>query len=393
MPVKMDKIKASILLIGLQKEDRRMYPHLYDFLQNLRDTYDDVIYIGESDQSVELSLIDQDIKRIKDDLNIRHFMRLLYGLFRLLKDSRLYVSRHCRTIKEIKKAKFKHDKALVLAIDNYAFFFAQKYFPTKVILWSYDILTEDRPIRIKGGFLEKLLTAKGMKAIALIIQDEQRKKLLEESMGITFSNTIYLPVSLNDSEFCRKAAEERRRRNSFPTVNIIQNGWIAENRWSDRLIDAYQNWPGSYILHLHGFMGDWMEGKILKARRMPHVSTLLYSNDSLPQMLDDYDIGFVGYAEEDSNFEHNENASSQLVDFLRLGIPVIGCGSFSFNEFVAKQNIGISISSMEETADVIKKIVDNYALFSSSARKVYEQRFNLNAHFNNLIGSFQSLLK
>ena len=54
----MDKIKASVVVIGFQKEDHRMYPHLYDFLKNMRDVFDDVIYIGDDDRGIGLYHID-----------------------------------------------------------------------------------------------------------------------------------------------------------------------------------------------------------------------------------------------------------------------------------------------------------------------------------------------
>ncbi len=211
-------------------------------------------------------------------------------------------------------------------------------------------------------------------------------------MRASFSKVIYLPVSLNDSDFCRKAAEDRQKRNSFPVVNIIQNGWIIIDRLSDKLVDAYQNWPSFYKLHLHGFLDGTMESKIRNAQRMPHISTFLYSNESLPQILNDYDIGFVGYAERSSNDRHMENTSSQVVSYSRLGIPVIGCGSSLFNDFVNKQKIGIGISSIEEMEDAIKKIIENYPLFASNARKLYESRFNLTNLFHGyLLQTFESL--
>lgn len=436
------KIKASILVIGFQKEDDRMYPHLYDFLRNLRSLYDDVIYIGDGDQGEGLYAIDRNIRDILDILNPRKlfgkfcalFRRLcpyrskgkkllekasgansrpdnsltettnLRGLYLALKyllerlcwlfmNSFSYVRRQRRLIKKLKNVKFRHNKCLVLAIDHTSCLVAVKYFPGKVVLWSYDILTKDYPVRIKNGFLDRLVTSKEMSKVkALIIQDEQRKRLLEESVGAVFTNTIYLPVSLNDSEFCRKAAENRQKKNSLSTVSIVQSGWIGKGRWSDKLIDAYQNWPISYELTLRGFIQADINDSLLRAKRKPEVSGSICDTDLLPQILNNCDIGFVGYSENDSNHRYIENASSQMVEFLRLGIPVIGCGSSSFNDFVTRQNIGIGISSIEEMEEAINKIVEDYSFFSSNARKLYESRFDLCSYFNNyLIKSFESL--
>ncbi len=438
----MNKIKASIVVIGFQKEDHRMHPHLYDFLQNLRNIYDDVIYIGDGDQGEGLYSIDRNIRDIFDILN---FKKLLCKFRALFTRSSLYVSkrtglagkhrgpslkrddgsaettdlraffltgkylvnrfpslfmsflsytrRQRRLIKNLKNVKSKYDEGVILAIDHTSCFVAEKYFPGKVVLWSYDILTKDYPVRIKKGFLEKLITSRdALKAKALIIQDEQRKKLLEESVGASFSNTIYLPVSLNDSEFCRKASENRPKRKSFSIVNIVQSGLIIKDRWSDQLVDVYQSWPTWYKLSLRGFIGVDIKNKLLDVERKPNVSESIYDTTHLPQILNNYDIGFVGYAEKDSNHKYIENASAQMVEFLKLGIPVIGCGSSLFNDFVTRQNIGVSIRSIEEMENAIKKIIDNYSLFSRNARRLYESRYNLNSFFDDyLIKCFESL--
>ncbi|MFZ3059418.1 MAG: hypothetical protein WA102_06705 [Candidatus Methanoperedens sp.] len=422
LPIEINKMKVSIVVIGFQKEDHKMHPHLYDFLQNLRIIYDDVVYIGDGDQCENLYYIDRDIRNILDVFNfkklhhnytnlkrkcddsLKHesdniyaetiFLKLFYlavkkffgRFFNLYKDFLSYTKRKRRLIKNLKNVKVKYDEGFVLAIDPTSWFVAEKYFPGKAVFWSYDILTKDYPLRIKNGFLEKLITSQEfLKAKALIIQDEQRKKLLEESVGISFPNTIFLPVSLNDSEFCRKASENRMKRNAFSTVNIVQSGWIVKSRWSDQLIDVYQNWPTRYELNLRGFVGVDIKNMLLNVKRKPHVSESIYDNTCRSQILNNYDIGFVGYTEKDSNHKYAENASSQMVDFLRLGIPVLGCGSSLFNDFVNKQNIGMGITSPEEMEEAIKKIIDNYSFFSYNARKLYESRFNLNNIFNNYL--------
>ena len=431
----MNKIKASVAVIGFQKEDHRMYPHLYDFLQNLRNAFDEVIYIDDDDRGIGLYNVNLLLQNILSVDNYKKFLKkILKKIYSPRMKGNIYIGRihgrnseslrKCppdadnlsvdvfiknigdmvakifsyvkgrrRLIKKIKNLHFKNDKNFVIAIDHTAGYFAGKYFSGNIIFWSHDILAKDAPLRIKDGILEKLITDKyASKAKILMIQDENRKKLLEESVGVSFPNTIYLPVSLNDSEFCRKASEKRRKRDSVFTVNIIQSGGIAYSRWSDQLIAAYQNWPSSYKLHLHGFICDMVKNKIRNVQRKPDVSEVIYDSDSLLQMLNNYDVGFVGYRESDSNHRYIENASSQMVMFLILGIPVIGCGSDLFNNFINKNNIGISIFSIGELEEAIKKIIDNYSFFSRNARNLYEVRFNLNNIFNDyLVKSFKTM--
>ena len=305
----------------------------------------------------------------------------------------IYFWRSNKLLRFLKNVQFKYDRRIVIAIDHTAYYFAEKCFPYKVVLWSYDIIAKDANNRIKNGFLEKVVTSKGNRnARALIIQDEQRKQLMEESVGASFSKTIYLPVSLNDSEFCKNAANDIQKKTNFDVVNIIQDGAIQKIRYSDQIIDAFQKWPVSYKLHLHGMIDQEVKNQILLSERKPTTSELMYDSDRLILFFNDYDIGFVGYARKNSNQNLIENASGQIVEFLRLGIPVIVCGSSLFNDFINRQNVGVGVSSISEVEDAIKTVVDNYSSFSYNARKLYEIRYNLTVIFNDyLIKSFESL--
>jgi len=439
-----NKLETPVLVIGFQEEDHRMYPHLYDFLQNLRTVCDNVIYTGDGDQGEGLYRIDRDIRYVLEVFNPRIMSHKFHVFFTWLssyfrrrrpltgknKDADLppdgdstdtidleslflsgqflvrnrfyslflsilsYYKNQRRLRKKLRDARAKYDFGLVLAIDHTSCAIAESYFPGKVVFWSFDILTGDYPTRIKNGFLEKLITSrKALRAKALIIQDEQRRRLLEQAVQSAFPDTIYLPVSLNDSEFCREASENRQKKKSFSTVNIVQSGHISQGRRSTELIGAYQHWPEHYRLSLRGFIHPDVRSRLSTAVRKPDVSEDIHDNAHLPRILDKHDIGFIGYLEDDTNHRYMENASSQTVEFLRLGIPVISCASPEFNDFVSTQGIGLGVSSVGEAGDAIKKIIDNYSSFSINARRLFESRFNLSSHFDNyLVQSLQDLL-
>lgn len=433
----MNKIKASVVVIGYQKEDNRMYPHLYDFLQNLRSAYDEVIYIDDDDRGLGLYRVDiclhdllsmrgfrtlgikvrgnillylnklkvllnrgrnKDVKDTGRDysLDIPSFCTVGKELISMFKLFFLYFYKRNRLIKKVKNLHLKYKRNLIIAIDHTAGYIAGKYFLGSVVFWSFDIPTKDYEatyhMRIKNGFYEKLITSKNaIRADTLMIQDENRKELFEDSFGICFKNTIYLPAGLNDTEFCKKASEKRLNKNYFAAVTVIQIGEIGKHRYSNQLIDSYQRWPSHYKLILHGFVRNEIYDKLSKVGRKPHMSESIYDNISFPRFLNNHDIGFVGYGQHDNNHRYIENASSQLVAFLRLGMPVIACGSDLFNNFVNKNNIGIGIFSFEEIEAEIKKIVDNYAFFSRNARNLYESRFDLTHIFQSyLIKSFEA---
>lgn len=434
----MNKIKASVVVIGYQKEDKKMYPHLYDFLQNMRSYYDEVIYLDDDDSGKGLYGFDtmlqiyfslRGLKSLwkKLRINLFRFLRREGGVLNgsvingatiseretvsdpptlrtvgkdivtKLTGFFLFLLKQKSLSKKLQHLSLQNRRSFLIAIDHTAAYLAGKYFPGMIIFWSYDIPTKDYQqayhIRIKNGLYEKLITSKdALRAETLLIQDEKRRKLLDESLDVSFKNVIYLPVGLNDSDFCKEASKKRLRRNFTLTVTVIQIGAIGHGRRSDTLIASYQNWTDNYELTLHGFISNEIYDILSKVKKKPVISKAMYDNVSFPQFLDKYDIGFVGYGERNNNYRYIENASSQLVAFLRLGMPVIACGSDLFNNFVNKNNIGIGIFSFEEMEVEIKKIVDNYAFFSHNARNLYESRFDLTHIFQSyLIKSFEAI--
>jgi hypothetical protein len=387
---KAEKIPRSVVVIGWQEENEKMYPHVYDALQHLRNIYDEVIYLGDDDRGQYLFLIDFSLNELKKARNVKVIGRKIAAL--LIASAR-YLRRRRRLVKTLKCLTTKHAARLVLAIDHTAVYFAERFFPGEVVFWSLDILAEDVPFRVRHGFLERMtLSPLARRQRALIIQDENRERLLEATLGVRFPTVIYLPISLRDSEFCREEAWKRRKKEPSATAKVVQNGWIAENRWSDTLVESFQQWPPQFELYLHGFLGDRMEGMIKRFPRKPSVSTKAYDATALPVMLNAFDIGFVGYKESDSNFTYIENASAQLVDYLRLGIPVIACGSLPFTTFVAKAAIGVSVSHPSEIADAVRAVLRDYGQFSSNARRLYEERHDLTTLFDDrLVPSLESL--
>lgn len=393
----MPKKKISILVIGFQKEDQRMYPHLYDFLQSIKDLYDEVIYFPDDDRGEGLFIIEHYVRSFREVIRGLFGMgremaatlvdgggnprRITPGLFfYLAKKLGCLVARQVSLIEKLKRISFRNEGRVILAIDHTAAFFATKYVPeVPVALWSFDILTEDAPWRLKDGWLERLITSRtALTPDILMTQDEARKDLFEQSVGKEYGELLYLPVSLSDSEFCRAESERRASIRMLDRTEIVQCGWLAPNRYTDRLVEAFQAWPPNYDLHLHGPMhGDRVVRMIDAATRKPHLSSDFLDHEALTRFLGRFDIGFVGYGETDLNHSFIENASAQLVGFLRLGMPVIVHQPTRLNDFVKEHRIGIGVEDMAGITEAIGGITANYSFFAANARYLFERKFNL----------------
>ncbi|UCD77651.1 MAG: hypothetical protein JSW26_19850, partial [Desulfobacterales bacterium] len=377
----MKKENASILILGYEPENERMYPHLQDVLLNLREYYAEVVYAYSDMRFRQLYMIDQALKKLPSSTSLSQEVIHTYNVLTNYAD---YQKKLKTFVDRLNRIRLSFDKRLIIAIDDHLFYWACVRYPDNCVLWSFDIFTRDCPYRLRDGLIDELVERVGGIAPAargLIIQDKARQKLFEASCGAGFVNTVYLPVGLNDSKFCQRAARQRASKKLTDEIHIVQSGTIAANRWSESLVNAYQSWPAEYRLHLRGFIQPAVTRQVAALNRRPILSDTLYDNHELPGILDRYDIGFVGYKEDDANHRYIEHASSQLVQFLRLGLPVITCGSDELNRFVDDHHCGIGVCSMGQIPGALEKINRDYGFFSGSARKLFEEKFNLGRYF------------
>lgn len=378
----MTRIRASILVTAPFKNDERMYPHLHDVLVNLRKHYDEVIYVEDEMQYWPHNIIDRWMLYYlnSDDLveqrTIQGKIKEAIGNFE-----------HSRSVyvDKLKSIAFKNSQFIVLAIDDNAFNVSMEVFPGNTIYWSFDALGKDCPFRLNiDGFVERMIrenSQKSCQAKALIVQDTSRGTHLIDCINATFSKTIYVPVSLNDTTFCAIAALKRGQERSLQTLKIVQSGHICTNRYSDAVARSYQGWPYGIELYFRGNIGSDVLAVVEDLAKPVNITRCFYDNNVLPIIFNDYDVGFIGHQETDRNHHLIINASSQLAAYMRLGMPVLCCGSEQLISYVNDNKIGFATHHpLDIHPEQITDLVENYSIYSQNARKLFEEKYDLNRH-------------
>ena len=73
------------------------------------------------------------------------------------------------------------------------------------------------------------------------------------------------------------------------------------------------------------------------------------------------DIGIIACKQKDLNHYFFSRASGQLVEFSRLGIPVVVLDMEELGEFVDRNKCGLSISNVSQLDCAIQQIVQDYS--------------------------------
>jgi len=339
--------KQNILVIGFQKYDRDMYPPLYCFIDQLS-KYTNLDYYHFRERGWFMNL------------NLLKIIRILFGSI----------------VDSIGLLLRKENYQYIIAVDQYAYAIACLVFRGKtVVLWSHDIYgyakhSIDNSFMRSYRKIQKHFLTKNQK---IVIQDGDRLDLLKRILLIEDDvqlDVFFMPIFLNNVDI-----ELTRSRLPVKPI-VLQCGGLSCERLSDRLLRHYQNNYAHYTLFFHGFVTNEIMSLINESEMLPIISNARVPGDKVSQIIDKCDIGFIGYSQTDLNFYYISRASGQLVEFLRMGKPVIVLSETNMNEFVELHNIGIGIKDIGQLNDAIETIKANYAFYSANCLDCFSKYYD-----------------
>jgi hypothetical protein len=359
-----------VLVIGFQPWDQRMYPHLYDVLAALRGVCE-VCYFGEDDRGYGLF----DIPAV-----IFSRPRTVGSKLREVGGSLLWAGRRWAAARRLTQLLRNGRFDVVIAIDHQALAAAVATVDrdTRIALWSHDILTPDVDY-VRSPLVRRLLNAnrRGAERISLlVVQDPVREAVLRSVLGNYTVPAFHLPVALLDDESARRTARQKARRRAPERPRLMQITACAR-RGSADLLAEWQRFPGAVELHFQGFVSDNMAGPLDRAAVKPVQHPTASSFAEMRATISQVDIGFVSYLRPELNEMLTAHASGQLVEFLRLGIPVIAWGRSTVGPLVEEQHAGVWLHEWSQLKGAVGRIRGDYARFSGGARRCYERRFEL----------------
>ena len=352
-----NKTSGSVLLVAFEREDKLQYPHLKAVLDLLgQEVACEYFYFRQRGHRLHdaLRLSPRSILRLKP---LRTLWIIAIDLLRLAARMRRFDT--------------------VVAVDNFTFICASIFHP-KVILWSYDFITADQPH--SSSWVQRAISQWTRRFLSrsrrIIIQDEGRKDLFQQTHGLEEPLDVYLlPVSLPACDTPPIGMIQGK------TPFLMQIGRIHAWAGSDQLIKAYQQQANHYRLVLHGFL---FQPTILDQLRsvecVPLCSMVEIPATFLHRLIQYADIGFINYPQDDQNNFQMGYASGQLCEFLRCSKPVISCGKTNLQMFVEEQGIGVAIESLDELPQAISRISNNYQEYSQRCYQLFRATYDLNLH-------------
>jgi hypothetical protein len=364
------------LLIGYEPESSGMYPQVREVISVLR-SLGSLDYFAKDDRG--LSRI-SDPSRILGERSsfgpgLKGIARRVLNYQRRAKKRRLMES-------EFDELTAGKEYDYLIAIDHNAISLGARANARRRLLWSLVFLCADHPWMKVSAI--RSMVARNRREIdsfsGVIIQDETREACLASILGTHGLPTMYLPVSLTDSEDARIFADKRAQAPPSETIKLLLLT-PAPNRGAGELVVAVRQASENIRLSLNG---DWFPDNIDRdparfenLQRSPDV-------DGYRQTITRHDIGVLCYRPSNLNDVVISRSSGQLVDYLRLGIPVVAFLAPEIGRFVAEAEIGAVAHDATSLDLACRAIRANYGDMSRRARALFERHYDFRLYSDRL---------
>jgi len=231
------------------------------------------------------------------------------------------------------------------------------------------------------------------RSVCVLIQDEDRFKIIGENARYEHDRVFYIPISIsshslepqsNPSENTNFFQEKFNLDESKYPYLILQAGLIDNVVFSRELATAFEAIDRGFALIFHDRQQRDCNEPYIKMLREVNSTNLYLSLDPLPyEQIDRVfraaTIGLAFYRGIDDNFSKIAKASGKLSGYLKYGKPVLMSDLQSLSQLNEKYQFGIVIKDPASSAEIeqpIDRIVSKYDFYSSNALLCYEREFD-----------------
>jgi Glycosyl transferase 4-like domain len=265
------------------------------------------------------------------------------------------------------------------------------------LLLSYELSTSvDRQLKAS----EKALS---QQAAFVIVQDEERGRLLAEDNHLDWSRVVLVPNAPSGPARRRPSRYWHTRFELSDGARVvIHSGSLGDWTGIETIVDSTSIWPDGWVLVIHtrfdAESSAYVEG--LRARADPrrvYFSLKPVPHQEYDPLIDGADVGLAFYVPQPGSAFTQRNvqtiglSSGKLAYYLRAGLPVIVNRDSSIAEVVDTQQMGVSVSSAAGIATALRQVADGYAAYSAAATRFFDQHLDFNRAFGEVLRRVDAL--
>lgn len=280
---------------------------------------------------------------------------------------------------------------------------SSRFIRVPLIYYSLELLLSQE-LSYQGHLrLKQQEIALSHKAVFIIIQDEERAKLLSIDNHIPLDRFVLVPNAPMGPARCKSSGYWHRQFGLPADVRIVLHAGSLD-RWTalEEIMDSVKSWPENWVLVVHTRYHAQLSSEIEKLYKRAIPGRVFFSlkpvaRQEYDALVDGADIGIAfyiptpGYTETQKNIEILGLSSGKIAYYLRAGLPVIINETPSMSRLIQQEGGGVCVREIQTIGEAISQIALNYESYSSQACKLFDKYLDFTLSFQEVIKRINSL--
>ncbi|HEY2595228.1 MAG TPA: glycosyltransferase [Chloroflexota bacterium] len=265
------------------------------------------------------------------------------------------------------------------------------------LLLSYELSTpSERQLKAHERALSR-------QAAFVIVQDEQRGRLLAEDNALDWSRVVLVPNA--------PAGPARRRPDRYWHARfdlpesarvVVHSGSLGDWTGIEAIVDSVANWPDGWVLVIHTRFDAESSAYVEGLRARADARRVYFSLKPVPRqeydpLIDGADVGLAFYVTQGGSAFTQRNvqtiglSSGKLAYYLRAGLPVIVNRASSIAEVVERDDLGVAVDGAPGIAAALQQVADAYDRYSAGALSFFDQHLDFTRAFGEVVRRVDAL--
>lgn len=283
-----------------------------------------------------------------------------------------------------------------------------KFTRSAIAYYSLELMLSDEISSREERALKAQERELSRRASFVIIQDEERARLLATDNSIPLERFVFVP---NAPPGPARRAPSRWWHEQFDlapgTRVVLHSGSIGQWTGIDGIVRAARDLPDGWVLVVHtrfdpAAADPEQAHRFAELRRQAPSDKVFFSLRPVPrrelaQLVDGADVGIAFYVPlDDGDTYTRENirsiglSSGKVASYLAAGLPIIVNTASSLGDLVEREGIGISVRAADELGQAVGRISADYELYALRARTFFDQRLDFRQGFERILSRLQA---
>lgn len=272
-----------------------------------------------------------------------------------------------------------------------------------LVYWSLELLLSQEVPDNNWQRLKKMELTYSRKAQLIVIQDEERAKLMASDNGLPIDKFLFVPnAPLGPAQQDFSRFWHRQLSLSENQKIVLHAGSLGDWTGITDIVSSVKGWPNEWALVVHTRYHNSQQAIIESFKAVAEHNRVFFSTHpvlrtNFSELVAGADIGIGFYLPVYNSPHTQENihtiglSSGKIAYYLKAGLPVIVNRWPSISQIIKQEGCGVVVDDADEIGDALVLIAQRYEEYSHNACKVFEKYLDPSKRIEQLINRIDGL--